>query len=220
MCYPQQLGRSWKVFVPEPSRTLFAMCTGTFRNLISHRRNLTCNLRRSPPEPHRPCAPELSGTSSAICTGTRRNFVCYAFLNPPEPCLLSAPEPSGTSSAICTRTRRNLICAGTICTGTRRNFVCYVYRNTPEPHQPSPEPYPEPHQLSAPEPAGTCRNLVCYLHRNHPEPSGSSSAICGGTVRNLISFLHRNPGTFRNPPEPSPEPRVAAAPDRTRVFLG
>ena len=44
MCYPQQLGRSWKVFVPEPSRTLFAMCTGTLRNLISHRRNCIRNL--------------------------------------------------------------------------------------------------------------------------------------------------------------------------------
>ena len=69
-------------------------------------------------------------------------------------------------------------------------------RNLLEPHQPSaPEPS-GPHQLSA------------------PEPSGTSSAICTGTLRNLISHLRRNP------PEPSPEPAVAAAPDRTRAILG
>ena len=101
MSYPQQLGRSWKVFVPEPSRTLFAMCTGTLRNLISHRRNLACNLRRSPPEPHRPSAPEPAGTLFAICTGTIRNH--------PDPHQPSAPEPSRTSSAFCTGTLWNLI---------------------------------------------------------------------------------------------------------------
>ena len=117
MCYPQQLGRSWKVFVPEPSRTLFAMCTGILRNLISHRRNRI------------------------------RNLISHLHRNLPEPCLLSAPDPSGTIRILISHLRRNR---------------------------------PEPHQLSAPEPSGT----------------------------------------FRNPPEPSPEPRVAAAPDRTRAILG
>ena len=164
MCYPQQLGRSWKVFVPETSRSLFAMSTGTLRNLISHRRNLACNLRRNPPEPHRPSAPEPSRTSSAICTGTRRNFLCHVYRNPPGPCLLSVPEPSGTSSAICTGTRRNLVCylhrihpepsgsSSAICAGTVRNLISFLHWNPLEPHQ-----------LSAPEPSGT--------FRNPPEPS-------------------------------------------------
>ena len=43
------------------------------------------------PEPHQLSAPKLSGTSSAICTGTLRN----------------PSEPFGTASAICTGTLRN-----------------------------------------------------------------------------------------------------------------
>ena len=113
MCYPQQLGRSWNAFVPEPSGTLFAMCTGTFQNLIPYlprnARNLISFLVRNPPEPHRPSAPEPSGTSSAICTRTRRNRVCYLHRNHLEPHQPSAPEPSGTSSAFCTGTLRNLL---------------------------------------------------------------------------------------------------------------
>ena len=144
------------------------------------------------PEPCLQSAPQPSGTSSAICTRTLRNLISHLHRNPPELCLLCVPESSGTSSAI----------AGTV-SGTS-SAIC----------------------------TGTRQNLVCYLHRNHPEPSGSSSAICAGTVGNLISFLPRNPlephqlsapersGTFRNPPERSPEPRVAAAPDRTRAILG
>ena len=108
------------------------------------------------------------------------------------------------------------------CTGTLRNFVCYVYRNLPGPHPLSAPQPSEPHQLSGPEPSGTSsaictrtrRNRVCYLHRNHSEPSGTLSTIYTGTLRNLISFLHRNT------PEPSPEPGVAAAPDRTKAILG
>ena len=73
------------------------------------------------------------------------------------------------------------------------------------------------------------RNLLEPHQPSAPEPSGTSSAICTGTLRNLISHLHRNPlephqpsapepsGTHQNPPEPSPEPAVAAAPDRTRA---
>ena len=143
MCYPQQFGRSWRVFgyLPRNSR-----------------------------EPHQPSAPEQSGTSSAICTGTLRNLISnlhqnrqnppgsHLHRNPPEPHQPSAPEPSGASLAICTRTLRNLI--------------SYLTRNQP----------------------------------SAPEPFGTSSAICTGRIR--------------NPPEPSPEPGVAAAPDHTRAILG
>ena len=115
-------------------------------------------LYRNPPELCLLCVPEPSGTSSAICTGTRRNFVCYVYRNPPEPCLLSAPEPSGTSSAICTRTRRNLI------SHLRRN---HLHRNPPELCL-----------LCVPESSGTLSaictgtfwNLVSHLHQNPPEP--------------------------------------------------
>ena len=48
ICYPQQLGRSWKVFG---------------------------HLPRNPPEPHQPSAPEPSGTPSAIGTRTLRNLL-------------------------------------------------------------------------------------------------------------------------------------------------
>ena len=74
MRYPQQLGRSWNVFVPQPFRTLFAMCTGTVQNLIRY-------LHQNPPEPHQLSAPEPSGTLSAICAGTLQNLVCYLHRN-------------------------------------------------------------------------------------------------------------------------------------------
>ena len=100
---------------PEPSGTSSAICTRTRRNLISHlrRNHLHRNhLHRNPPELCLLCVPEhsgtssaitgtVSGTSSAICTGTRRNLVCYLHRN--------HPEPSGTSSAFCTGTLWNLI---------------------------------------------------------------------------------------------------------------
>ena len=156
-------------------------------------------LYRNPPELCLLCLPEPSGTSSAIagtlpaiCAAALRNLISLLVRNPPEPHRPSAPEPSGTSSAICTGTlpKPCLLSApelsrasSAICTRTRRNLVCYLHRNHPEPHQPS-----------APKPAG-----ICYLHRNHPEPhqlsapepSGTSSAFCTGTVRNFISFLHQ-----------------------------
>ena len=237
MRYPQQLGRSWKVFVPEPSSTSFATCTGyisnsvcylhrnhpelqpsgTLQNLVCTRtlRNFISHLHRNPPES---CL--QSGTLSAICTGTLRNLITHLHRNPvsapdrnpPEPHQLSGPGPSGTLSAICTRTLWNLI--------------RYLPRNFPEPSTPDPSEICtgtlEPHQPSAPEPSrtlsATCtrtlRNLISHLHRNPPEPhqpfapehSGTSSAICTGRLR--------------NPPEPSLEPGVAAAPDRTRAILG
>ena len=255
MCYPQQLGRSWKDFVPEPFGTLSAMCNGHLTNSVCylhqnhpelHRllnqnlpephqlsapkqsgslsafchyaielsTNLACYLHRNPPnlishpepsrtlstphrsKPHQPFAPEPSGTSSAICTGTLRNFISHLHRNPPEFHQPSAPEPSGTSSA----------------TGTLQNFISHLHRNPPEPCLLSaPEPAGtlsaictgrnslELHQLSPPEPSGTSSSA--------PEPSGTSSAICPGKLRKVISHLHRNPpepsGTLRNPPEPS-----------------
>ena len=146
MCYPQQLGRSWKVFVPEPAGTLFAMCTGILRNLVCYlRRN---HLHQNPPALCLLCVPEhsgtssaiartVSGTSSAICTGTRRNLVCYLHRN--------HPEPSGSSSAICA--------------GTVRNLISFLRRNPLEPHQ-----------LSAPEPCGTFRNPPEPSPEPSPEP--------------------------------------------------
>ena len=222
MRYPQQLGRSWKVFVPEPSSTSFATCTGYISNSV-------CYLHRNHPEL------QPSGTlQNLVCTRTLRNFISHLHRNPPESCL-----QSGTLSAICTGTLRNLIthlhrnpvsapdrnppASGTssaFWSGTLRNLVCYLHQNALEPHP-----------LSAPELSGTfytgplrnlhrnpgtssaiCtrtfQNLVCNLHQNSPEPhqpsapepSGTSSAICTGTLRNLISHLHRKAlepsGTF------------------------
>ena len=312
MCCPQQLGRSWKVVVPEPSGTLFPMCTGQLSNFV-------CYLHRNHPELHGPSAPglpELDQPSGTLQNLTVRDLIRHLHRNPPELCLLCAPDSSATLSAICTGTIRNFMghlhrdsqnlishpepsrtwpfeTSSGICIGTLRNFVCYVHRtaqqlcllsapepsgtswaictgtlrtwsairNPPASHRPStPEPSrtssafcPEP---SAPVPFGTlsaictrtCRNFISFLPRNPPEPhqpsapepSGTLSAICTGTLRNFISQLPRNcaepyqpsapepsgtssaicTGRLRNPPEPSPEPGVAAAPDRTRAFLG
>ena len=223
---------------PDSSATLSAICTGTIRNFMGHLHRDPPNLI-SHPEPSRTWPFE---TSSGICIGTLRNFVCYVHRTAQQLCLLSAPEPSGTSWAICTGTLRtwsairnppashqpstpepsrtsSAFCPepsvpepfgtlSTICTRNLRNFISFLRRNPPEPHQPyAPEP------LSA-ICTGTLRNFISQLPRNcpephqpsAPEPSGTSSAICTGRLR--------------NPPEPSPEPGVAAAPDRTRAFLG
>ena len=109
-----------------------------------------------------PSAREVSGTLSAISTGTLQNLISHLRQNLPEPHQPSAPEPSAsspvcpgtlrTSQAISTRTLRNLI---SHLPGTLRNLISYLSRSSPEPHQPS-----------------------------APEPSGISSAICTGTLRN------------------------------------
>ena len=152
MCYPQQLGRSWKDFVPEPSGTLSAKL----------------------------CATDTSATLSAICTRTIRNFTAFwtrtfrnltshLHQNSPEACLFSVNMPSNspqTLLAICPEpsephqpsgTLQNLVCttpfetSSAICTG----------RNSLELHQlSSPEPS-EPHQPSAPEPSGTFSGTWC-----------------------------------------------------------
>ena len=222
MCYPQQLGRSWKVFVPEPSGTLSAMCTGQLSNFV-------CYLHRNHPELHGPSAPGPSeldqppGTLqnltvrdlirhlhrnppeifllSAICTGTIRNFMGHLHRDPPN--LISHPEPSSISSAIYAGTVQNLISflPGTICAGTLRNLICNLEQNSPELHQLS---APKPSATSSAICTGTLRKLVCYLHRNPPELhqpaapelSGTSSAICTGTLRNLIRKAPEPSGTF------------------------
>ena len=112
MCYPQQLGRSCKVFGNLP------------RNLLEpHQPSAP-----KPSGPHQLSAPEpsgqlsareLSGTSSAICTGTRRNLISNLPRNSSEPHQPSAPKLFGTSSAICPETLRNLI--------------SHLHRNPPEP---------------------------------------------------------------------------------------
>ena len=181
-CYPQQLGRSWKVFVLEPSGTLSAMCTGQLSNFV-------CYLHQNHPELHGPSAPgpsELDQPSGTLQNLTVRDLIRHLHpnppashlshlrRNPPEPCVLSAPEPSGTLW----------------------NFISQLPRNCPEPHQlfarnrlhRNP---PELHQPAAPELSGTS-SAFCP-EPSAPEPSGTSSASCPGTVRNLISHLHRNP---------------------------
>ena len=185
---------------------------------------------------HQSPSHSFAKTNPCVIPNSLEDLGRCLYRNPPELCLLCVPEPSGTSSAI----------AGTlpaICAAALRNLIGHLHQNPPEPHQPS---APEPAGTLFAMCTGTLRhlishrrnrirNLISYLHRNPPEPcllSAPSSAICAGTVRNLISFLHRNPlephqlsapeasGTFRNPPELSPEPRVAAAPDRTKAILG
>ena len=161
MCYPQQLGRFWKVFVPEPSGTLSAMCTGQLSNFVCYLgpselnqppgtlqnltvRDLIRHLHRNPPELFLLCPPDSSAILSAICSKTLRNFISFLPL-----------KPSGTSSAICA--------------GTLRKLICYLHRNSPELHQPA-----------APELSGTSSaicagNLISNLHRKAPEPSGTFS---------------------------------------------
>ena len=107
MCYPQQLGRPWKVFGNLP------------RNLLEPHQPSALE----PSGPHQLSAPEPSGTLSAICTG--------ALPNPPGPRQLSARDLSGTSSAICTGTRRNLIRY----LPRNHNLISHLNWNPPEPHQ-------------------------------------------------------------------------------------
>ena len=59
---------------------------------------------RNPLEFHKASAPEPSGTSQGICTGTLRNLTRYLHRNPPEP-------------------HRTL-----------RNLTRYLHQNPPEPH--------------------------------------------------------------------------------------
>ena len=107
-CYPQQLER-FRVF----------------KKCLCHKKH------RNPLEFHKASAPEPSGTSQGICTGTLRNLTKHLLRqNPPEPHKVSAPEPFGTSQGICPRTLRNL--------------TMHLHLDPPEPHQ-----------VAAPETSGT-----------------------------------------------------------------
>ena len=179
MCYPQQLGRSWKVFVPEPSGTLSAMCTGQLSNFV-------CYLHRNHPELHGPSAPgpseldQPSGTLQHLISHLRRNrpephqlFARnHLRRNPSEPYLQSGAELSGTSSAFCPETLRNLI--------------SHLHRNPPETCLLS---APEPSGTSSASCPGTVRNLISHLHRNPPEPHQQSAPEGSGTLRNLLRNL-------------------------------
>ena len=143
---------------------------------------------------HKASAPEPSGTSQGICTGTLRNLTKHLLRqNTPEPHKVSAPEPSGTSQGICPGTLRNLtahlhldppephqVPAPSICIVTLRNLTEYLHRKLPEPHKVSAQ-----------------SSLSRYLHRNPlephelsaPEPPGTSRGICTRTLRNLVRSL-------------------------------
>ena len=203
---------------PDSSATLYAICTGTIRNfmghlhrdppnLISHPepsrtwpfetssgicigtlRNFVCYVHRTPQQLCLLSAPEPSGTSWAICTGTLRTW--SAIRNPPASHQPSTPEPSRTSSAFCPEPSapEPFGTLSAICTRTLRNFISFLPRNPPEPHQPS-----------APEPSGTLsaictrtlRNFISQLPRNCPEPHQPSAPEGSGTLRNLVLQLHR-----------------------------
>ena len=230
MCYPQQLGRSWKDFVSEPFGTLSAMCNGHLSNSVCYLHQNHPELHRllnqNLPEPHQLSAPKQSGSLSAfchimpsnspqtllaICTGTLRTS--SVIRNPPKPCLhhtvrnlishlhRNPLEPSGTSSAICT--------------GTLRNLISHLHWIPPELHQLS---APQPSRTSSAICAGTLRNFISHLHRNPPEPCLLSAPvgtlwnfitgtlrnliICTGTLRNLISHLPRNTPERHQPSTP------------------
>ena len=90
---------------------------------------------RIPLEFDKASAPEPSGTSQGICTGSLRNLTKHLLRqNPPEPHKVSAPEPSGTSQGICP--------------GTLRNLTTHLHLDPPEPHQ-----------VVAPE-TGTCTKTL------------------------------------------------------------
>ena len=106
-CYPQQLEVSW----------IFSAAQPEVRMYLPGPQHLHRNL----PEPHLGSAPEPSGTSPNLCTGTFRNltWVC-------------APQPSGTWPNHCTGTFPNLTAASApeppephlgIYTGTLRNLT-------------------------------------------------------------------------------------------------
>ena len=151
---------------PTAWKILEGFCTGALRNFV-------CYVHRTAQQLCLLSAPEPSGTSWAICTGTLRTW--SAIRNPPASHPPSTPEPPRTSSVFCPEpsTPEPFGTLSEICTRTLRNFISFLPRNPPEPHQPSaPEPS-EPHQQSAPEGSGTfrnlLRNLVLQLHRIAPE---------------------------------------------------
>ena len=152
---------------------------------------------------HTASAPQPSGTSQGICTGTLQNLTKH--LLPPEPHKVSAPEPSGTSQGICpgifaephhTSSARPSGTSSGSCTGNFRNLTRYLHQNALEPNQLSAPNPPEPHRVPAPETSGTSQG-ICTGTLNppepqqvsSPEPSGTPQGICTGTLRNLVRNL-------------------------------
>ena len=175
---PKKVGAYATKKTSEPFRISDSMCTRTLRNLTRYRgrRNLTKHLlRQNVPEPHKVSAPEPSETSQGICPRTLRNFTTHLHPDASEPHQVAAPETSGTSPGTSTK---NLLEPNqlSICTRTLRNLTRYLHRKSVELHRTfqsfrrnlhrNP---PEPHELTAPEPAGTFRYLVLKLHRIAPE---------------------------------------------------
>ena len=148
------------------SNTVFKCLTSAQKKCLCHK-----HLHPNFPEPYR-AAPEPSGTSPAICTGTLRNLTRYLHRSPPNPhkvLYLHRNPPER------------------ICTRTLRNLNRYPYRNPPEPHQVS---APEPSRTSPAICTGTLWNLLNrYLHRNLPEPHQVSppepSVSAPETLQNL-----------------------------------
>ena len=124
-CYPQQL-ESLYVFAIKSAYAI-KMKRSCHKNLSAYARK----KHRNPLEFHNASAPEPSGTSQGICTGTLRNLTKHLLRqNPPEPHKVSAPEPSGTSQVICP--------------GTLQNLTTHLHLDPPRPHQ-----------IAAPETSGT-----------------------------------------------------------------
>ena len=150
-------------------------------------------LYRNPPQLRLLSAPEPSEPHQP--SGTLQNLAP----DRSKPHQRSASEPSGTLVAICTR--------------TLQNFISHLHRNPPQTCV-----------LTAAQPFGTssaiCSNPpeLCCLPA--PEPSRTSSAIPAGNLQLSAPEPSGTSYLRRNPPEPSPEPSVAAAPDRTRAILG
>ena len=94
-CYPQQL-ESFCIFAIKSAYAIKI-------KRLCHKMKCLCHKQhRNPLEFHKASAPEPSGTSQGICTGTLRNLTKHLLRqNPPEPHKVSAPEPSGTSEGIC-----------------------------------------------------------------------------------------------------------------------
>ena len=100
---------------------------------------------------HKASAPEPTGTSQGLCTGTFRNLTRYLHRNPPEHHKVSAPEPSGTAQnppepQQVSSPEPSGISRG-ICTGTLRNLTRYLHQTL----------------------RNLVRNLVLKLHRIAPE---------------------------------------------------
>ena len=131
-CYPQQL-ESFCVFAIKSAYAIKI-------KRLCHKKLSAYAIKKhwNPLEFHKASAPEPSGTSQGICTGTLRNLTKHLLRqNPPEPHKVSAPEPSGTSR--------------------------YLPRNPPAPHHAS---SPRPSGTSSGTCTGNFQNLTRHLRQN------------------------------------------------------